>query len=86
MKKYHFKFTEALFQAPDKVQYNIVNHKILNELLEEIDIVVVAEKIDEASKKVEETMKEIISTQLSDYPGIEYFKFGVAIRKIEELT
>ena len=85
MKKYFFKLTEALFQAPKEIEYNELEHKILNESIRDIEIVVSANNIEEANIKVEQSLKEIISSQFSDYREIKSYKFGVSIAKIEDL-
>ena len=85
MKKYFFKLTEAVFQAPKEIEYNEVEHKILNESIRDIEIVVSAGNIEEANIKVEESLKEIISSQFSDYQKTRSYKFAVRIAKIEAL-
>ncbi len=86
MKRYFFKITSARFTAPKEVEYNELEHKILNEKIKDIEIIVLAEKIEDTNIKVEETLKEIISSQLLDFPLIKFYKFGVKTDKIEELS
>ncbi len=85
MKRYFFKITSAKFTAPKEIEYNELEHKILNEKIKDIEIIVLAENVEDTNAKVEEILKEIISSQLLDFPLITFYKFGVKIETIEEL-
>lgn len=85
MRKYFFKLTEAVFQAPKEIEYNEVEHKILNESILDIEITVAARNIQEANVKVDECLQEIIVAQFSGHPRINNYKFGVKIARIEDV-
>lgn len=85
MKKYFFKLAETIFQAPKEIEYNEVEHKILNESIRDIEIVVSAKNIQDANVKVDECLQEILSSQFSNQPRINNYKFGVKIARIEDV-
>ncbi|MCL4363804.1 hypothetical protein M1328_01035 [Patescibacteria group bacterium] len=85
MKKYVFQVTSSIFQASRDVQYNELEHKILNEKIDGIEIVIKVDKLDDVNNKIEENLKEIIVLNFLDYPNIKNYKFKVKVVKIEEL-
>lgn len=84
MKKYYYKLTTSIFQAPKEIEYNEVEHKILNEHIKDIEIVVIAEEANQAGNKMQERLKEIIEWQFKNDLTIKYYKFNVKLVKIEE--
>lgn len=85
MNKYYYKFTTSIFQAPKEAEYDEVQHKILNEHIKDIEIIVIAEEASQAGNKMQLRLKEIIEWQFKNDPSVRHYKFNTKLFKIEEI-
>lgn len=85
MKKYTFRVLPAMFNHLLNISYDEVQHKILNEDLEEIRIIILANDLKEGFEKAKLELTQIIAYNFSDLPTIDSYNFRLKVIEIQDL-
>lgn len=83
MNKYTFKLLEAKFTPAPDAKYNIVMHKILNEEIENIRIIIHDANIKDASEKALKELNYIIMYNFQNFPLIGNYNFQLKLISTE---
>ena len=85
MKKYTFIPLPALVNLKHP-SFNVINYRTVNEELERIEIIILAEKFEDALKKAVGELTNVVSFNFRQVPGIEQYRFELSLKKIEEIN
>ncbi len=83
MNKYTLRICPTRFQAPKFIPYDEVQHKRLNEEIEEIKISVVESDIKKAFEKAKPELSALIAANFGDVSNIEFYEFRLKLILIE---
>lgn len=83
MNKYVFIILPAVFSAPRNTTYNEVEHKILNEALEKIRILIMGKDLKEGLEKAKQELQQIIAANFNDIPDIDNYAFRLRVIEIQ---
>lgn len=86
MKRYLFSIDKVIFiQSSPPIAYDEVQHKMINEKIKELSIIVLAKDIKEAEEKIIPSLNEIVLYNFGDRENISNYKFVPTLVKVEEI-
>jgi hypothetical protein len=83
MNKYTFKILPAIYSATQTSAYNEVEHKILNQNIEEIRILIEASDMKESFERAKNELSQIIAYNFGDIQNIDNYAFRLRIVEVQ---